>query len=128
MFLQERVHRLEEFEAMVIVTEVVIALIKLEIRYVLVGAFKRIESVGNLGRIYLAVRLFDDSGANIGGDGTWWYYPVGHEELADSEWHTYSVDFGPGFGRAFPPEANTMSATKRVIFVAAFGPSYSSSR
>jgi len=73
------------------------------------GSFRRTESVGNDGTFYLAVRLFDSTGANIGGDGTWWYYPIGGQVLDDQAWHRYSIDFGPNFGRDFPAGAVTMS-------------------
>jgi len=73
------------------------------------GAFRRTESVGNDGTYYLAVRLFDDTGANIAGDGTWWYYPISGAVLNDTEWHNNSIKFGPNYGRPFPPEADTMT-------------------
>lgn len=76
--------------------------------YKVSGSFRRTETVGNAGTFYLAVRLFDAGGNNIGGDGTWWYYPV-NTALTGTQWHTYSVEFGPNFGKPFPANARSMT-------------------
>jgi hypothetical protein len=73
------------------------------------GSFRRTETLGNAGRIYLAVVLFDSSGNVIGGDGFWWFYPVSAETLTDTEWRAYSAEFGAGDGPDFPANAATMS-------------------
>lgn len=73
------------------------------------GTFRRKNLNGSAGSIYLAVRLFDQAGANLGGDGTWWYYPVSNLQLTDVAWHTYSARFGSGTGRPILANARFMT-------------------
>lgn len=73
------------------------------------GSFRRQNLNGSAGGIYLAVRMFDDTGADITGDGTWWFYPASNVALADTNWHTYSAKFGSGTGRAIPAAARFMT-------------------
>ncbi len=73
------------------------------------GSFRRLNLNGSAGAIYMAVRLFTSTGADISGDGTWWFYPVSNLTLTDTAWHSYSADFGNGSGRPFPANAAYMS-------------------
>lgn len=73
------------------------------------GSFRRQNLNGSAGGIYLAVRLFDDTGADITGDGTWWFYPASNVALTDTSWHTFSAKFGSGTGRALPAAARFMT-------------------
>jgi len=73
------------------------------------GSFRRQNLNGSAGGIYLAVRMFDDTGADITGDGTWWFYPASNVALTDTNWHTYSARFGSGTGRALPAAARFMT-------------------
>lgn len=56
----------------------------------------------------MAVRLFDINGANIGGDGTFWYYPGGGD-APTTAWATRSGLFGPGQVKDFPANAYSMT-------------------
>lgn len=73
------------------------------------GSFRRVNLNGSAGAIYLAVRMFDGVGAEISGDGTWWYYPVTFLSLSDTSWHTFSERFGYGTSRPIPSQARYMS-------------------
>jgi len=73
------------------------------------GSFRRQNLNGSAGGIYLAVRMFDDTGTDITGDGTWWFYPASNVALTDTNWHTYSAKFGSGTGRAIPAAARFMT-------------------
>jgi len=73
------------------------------------GSFRRQNTNGSAGGIYLAVRMFDDTGADITGDGTWWFYPASNVLLTDTNWHTYSAKFGSGTGRPIPANARFLS-------------------
>lgn len=73
------------------------------------GSFRRQNVNGSAGGIYLAVRLFDEAGADIGGDGTWWFYPASNVQLTDTNWHTYSAKFGSGTSRPLPANARFLS-------------------
>jgi hypothetical protein len=73
------------------------------------GSFRRQNLNGSAGGIYLSVRLFDAAGADITGDGTWWYYPAANVALGDTNWHTYSGKFGSGTGRPIPAAARFMT-------------------
>jgi hypothetical protein len=73
------------------------------------GTFRRKNTNGSAGSIYLAVLLFDEAGNNLEGDGTWWYYPVSNLQLTDVNWHTYSARFGSGTGRPIPANARYMT-------------------
>lgn len=73
------------------------------------GSFRRQNLNGSAGGIYLAVRLFDEAGADISGDGTWWFYPASNVALTDANWHTFSGKFGSGTGRAIPAAARFMT-------------------
>jgi len=77
--------------------------------YEVVGSFRRQNTNGSAGGIYLAVRMFDDMGADITGDGTWWFYPAANVQLTDTSWHTYSAKFGSGTSRPIPAAARFMS-------------------
>jgi len=72
--------------------------------YRVMGSF-RLLSGGSAGTLYLAVRLRDAAGAEITGDGSYWYYPAGGVVPPDNQWATYSAEFGAGTAREFPPEA-----------------------
>lgn len=73
------------------------------------GSFRRLNLNGSAGAIYLAVRLFTATGADIAGDGTWWFYPVSNVTLTDTNWRTYTAEFGSGTARPFPANAAYMS-------------------
>jgi hypothetical protein len=73
------------------------------------GSFRRQNLNGSAGGIYLAVRMFDDTGTDITGDGTWWFYPASNIQLADTNWHTFSAKFGSGTARSLPANARFMS-------------------
>lgn len=76
--------------------------------YEVKGSFRRTTDTGSAGGIYLAVLLFDENRALIGGDGSWWYFPVANLQLTDTTWHTYSAVFGSSSGKSFPPAARYM--------------------
>jgi hypothetical protein len=73
------------------------------------GSFRRQNTNGSAGGIYLAVRLFDDTGADIAGDGTWWFFPANNVALTDTSWHTISAKFGSGTGKTIPANARFMT-------------------
>ena len=73
------------------------------------GSFRRQNLNGSAGGIYLAVQLFDETGADIGGDGTWWFYPATNVQLTDTNWHTFSAKFGSSTARPFPANARLMT-------------------
>lgn len=73
------------------------------------GSFRRATTSGAAGGIFLAVRAFDASGANISQDGTWWYYPLSSVQLSDASWQTYSFTFGASSARPFPTTARYFS-------------------
>ncbi len=82
------------------------------------GSFRRRDSGGLAGGIFLGVSLYDGAGANLPGDGTWWYYPVESQELTGTEWHSFAFRFGADTERPFDtstlngvqgPEARFMS-------------------
>jgi hypothetical protein len=73
------------------------------------GSFRRQNLNGSAGGIYLAVRMFDDTGMDITGDGTWWFYPANNIALGDTNWHTYSGKFGSGTGRPIPAAARFLT-------------------
>ena len=77
--------------------------------YEVTGSFRRPGTTGSAGTIYLAVILMDANGANITGDGAWWYYPVVGVALTDTVWHSYSAQFGAGTARTFPANARFMT-------------------
>jgi len=62
---------------------------------------------GNSGTFFLVVRLLDINGNNIGGDGTYWYYPVGNV-VPPSTWQFYYGFFGNGTAKQFPSNAAYM--------------------
>lgn len=72
------------------------------------GSFRRANLSGAAGIIFLAVRLFNDAKVELGGDGTWWFYPTGLS-ITDDQWHTYSGRFGSGTPRPLPADARYMS-------------------
>ena len=74
--------------------------------YEVSGSFRRADLTGTQGSVFLAVVLYDSNGANIGGDGTWWYYPASSQALADTDWHTYTATFGAGTERPLPANAS----------------------
>lgn len=89
--------------------------------YQVQGTFRRVDTVANSsGTIYLAVRFFNSSGADIaGGDGNWHYYPVSGVQIGpldtaqtgpytDNNWHTFSATFGDN-ARPIPAGAVTMT-------------------
>jgi hypothetical protein len=73
------------------------------------GSFRRVNLNGSAGAIYLAVQMFDGAGADIRGDGAWWYYPISFLSLSDTSWHTFAERFGHGTSRPIPSEARYMS-------------------
>ncbi|MCK5690388.1 hypothetical protein KAI87_14010, partial [Myxococcota bacterium] len=73
------------------------------------GWFKNTTTTSSAGEIFLAVQLNDATGANIAGDGLWWYYPKARIDLTDDVWHRYKITFGRGTNRGFPAEAATMT-------------------
>jgi hypothetical protein len=76
--------------------------------YVVRGMFKN-STAASAGRLYLLVALADATGTNIGGDGTYWYYPASFIDLTDTAWHAFSGRFGWYSGRPFPAAAVTMT-------------------
>ncbi len=77
--------------------------------YEVKGSFRRPDTVGSAGGIYMAVLLYDDTKTNIGGDGAWWFYPVAGVSLTNTNWHTYSARFGANTPRPLPVAARYMS-------------------
>jgi hypothetical protein len=73
------------------------------------GSFRRTNTNGTTGAVFLVVRLFDDAGADIAGDGTWWFFAANAVTLTDTNWHSYSAKFGSSTGRAIPASARTMT-------------------
>jgi hypothetical protein len=61
------------------------------------------------GAFYLAVRLFNASGVEISGDGTWWHYAAQNIALPTNSWGTYTAKFGSGTAKPFPTGAAYMS-------------------
>jgi len=75
--------------------------------YLVTGSFR--ESVaGTAGVVYLAVLLRDATGADIGGDGSWWFYPVSSVQPGTG-WLRGAAEFGAGTARPFPADAVDMS-------------------
>lgn len=62
------------------------------------------------GIFYTVVQLYDASGINISGDGSYWFYPAsGISVVAKGSYETYSARFGKGTDRPFPANAVKMS-------------------
>ncbi|MDH5693528.1 MAG: hypothetical protein OEZ47_10525 [Gammaproteobacteria bacterium] len=76
--------------------------------YEVSGWFRRSSGDGTAGNLYLAVKLRDSTGTNIGGDGSWWYYPV-IQATPDANWVMYQGSFGAGTSKPFPDEAVDMT-------------------
>jgi hypothetical protein len=53
------------------------------------------------GRFYLGVALFDKDGANIGGDGTQWWYALSGHVPSTTAWVDHSFEFGSGTDQDF---------------------------
>lgn len=73
-----------------------------------IRAWYRKNAAGN-GTFYLVVQLYDSSGLNIGGDGTYWFYPV-LGAAGSTSWTQGSGVFGAGTARPFPSNARSMRA------------------
>lgn len=66
------------------------------------------KSAGADGTIYLAAVLSDSAGANITGDGSYWYYPVSGA-APGTTWQEYSGIFGAGQARTVPVNASKLA-------------------
>jgi hypothetical protein len=74
------------------------------------GRFRRSADAGPYRTAYLVVRLVDSSGATIGGDGTYWFYPTGGFQPQEA-WTGYTAVFGAGSARPFPSNAVQMQVS-----------------
>jgi hypothetical protein len=72
------------------------------------GSFRQTNLTGTTGRAYLMVRLFDDTGADIAGLGTWWFRAA-DQVFTDTNWHTFAIKFGSGTSKPFPANARMMT-------------------
>jgi hypothetical protein len=69
------------------------------------------------GTFYLVLDLYDENGARISGDGTFWYYPAAGVSVPTT-WTYYYGRFGPGTTKgAIPSNARTM----RLAFLTNYG-------
>ena len=59
------------------------------------------------GTFYGGVMLLDSAGANITGDGTYWFYSPSNV-AGSTSWTTYEGFFGVGTAKTFPSNARTM--------------------
>jgi len=64
---------------------------------------------GNFGSFFVAVRLRDAAGTEIGGDSAWWFHAVSNQSPADSAWRAHSAAFGAGTDHPFPAGAESMT-------------------
>ncbi len=76
------------------------------------GNFRRLTPSGT-GTVFLAVRLRDQDGKDIVGDGTWWYYAALDVTPPANQWTSYKTEFGVNTTRPLP--ANAKFATVGFI-------------
>ena len=72
--------------------------------FYVVGNFRRLTSAG-AGTVFLAVRLRDQDGVEITGDGNWWYYAALAVTPPANQWTSYKTEFGANTARLLPVNA-----------------------
>lgn len=86
-------------------------------QYIGRARFRAGGGASSLRSAYLFIDLFDNSGARISVDGTFWFYPSPSGTNPGTEWVDWSGTFGSGSSRPFPSNAAYMRIGAGLMYV-----------
>ncbi len=86
-------------------------------QYIGRARFRSGGGASSLRSAYLFIDLFDNSGARISVDGTFWFYPSPSGTNPGTEWVDWSGTFGSGSSRPFPSNAAYMRIGAGLMYV-----------